>query len=160
VFLNEVYQSKVWITISIIFFAVNLLIPIDSFLKSFNYVGIDEKDTLDKTFEEMYFQIEHYDRVNPVTMKKAKLKYLDKMFEKDLIKAEEHKRYKIMIENNEPVNIVEIYHDNKHKDKNYLLFPSIKRDRFSKQFNIQKKRKTIFSSYPLMPIGKIYFKIS
>jgi hypothetical protein len=98
------------------------VVPIDSFLESFNYIGIEETDVLVKNYNDVYFLLEGYERVNPVTMKKGKLNYLDKMFEHDILTKEEHTWYTKKVLENEPVNIVELYHDNKHKDNNHFEF--------------------------------------
>jgi hypothetical protein len=77
------------------------------------------------------------------------------MLEKGLISEEDHVKYKELIIKNEPVNIVEIYNDNKHKDKNYFTYDSInQRDsvNFSKKFNdIARLRKTVFYDTSLLP---------
>jgi hypothetical protein len=97
-------------------------LPIDIFLKSFNYIGYQESDILDKEYNQVYFLLEGYERVNPVTMKKGKLNYLDKMFEKEIITEADHIKFTKQVMENEPVNIVEIYNANKEKDINYLQF--------------------------------------
>jgi hypothetical protein len=147
--------------VCIVFYAINLILPIDSFLRSFNYIGIEEKDTLHKNFDDVYFQLEHYDRINPVTMKKAKLTYLDKLFEKHIISEEEHKRYTVMIENNESVNIFEIYNDNRHKDYNYVDIKHInRRGAFAKRMNevLFNKRKSKHGA-AFVPLSKYYITL-
>jgi hypothetical protein len=108
----------------------------------------------------VYFQLEHYDRVNPVTMKNGKLMYLNKMLEKSLIIEEDHSKYKDLIMKNEPINIVEIYNDNKHKDKHYFTYDSItQRDsvNLSKKFNdMARIRKTVFYDGSVLPSKCLY----
>jgi hypothetical protein len=98
------------------------ILPIDSFLESFNYIGIDESDVLTKNFDDVFFLLEGYERVNPVTMKQGKLNYLNKMLERELIDKEEYTKYSQMIRENKPANLAELYHDNKEKDANYFEF--------------------------------------
>jgi hypothetical protein len=124
IFFYNIYDDKTWLMVCIIFFALNLILPFDRFLKSFNVIGIQESDILDKSYSEVYFLLEGYERLNPVTMKKGKLNYVDRLFEHEIINEDEHAVYTKAIMDNEPVNIVEIYNDNKEKDKNYIQFNS------------------------------------
>jgi hypothetical protein len=81
-------------------------------------------------------------------MKKGRVNYIDKMFEKDIITKDEHVNYVRQIMGNEPVNIVEIYHDRKERDVNNFEFnPHTFQDNVNYANNniFNKRRSTKFS---------------
>lgn len=91
-------------------FGVLIIIPIAPILKSFNYVGFEEKDVLLKEWDDVYFDFkEDYERSNPVTKKKGNMTYLEKLYEKKYIDDEEFNLFREKINNKEEVNVVEIY---------------------------------------------------
>jgi hypothetical protein len=102
----------------------------------------------------VYFLLEDYERVNPVTMKRGKLNYVEKMFEKGIINEEEYRKYIQKINENEPVNMVEIYNDRKDMDKDFLEFQPQTAENHYTINNIFKRRGSRMT--PKM-ICKIYF---
>jgi hypothetical protein len=91
-------------------FGALLVVPLAPIIKSFNYIGFEEKDVLLKEYDDAFFGFkEDFERCNPITKNKGIMTYLEKLLEKNIISDDEFNQFREKINNKEEVNVVEIY---------------------------------------------------
>lgn len=135
IFMKNVFDNSFnYSLLSLILFAVLTVIPYSKILEIdlLNY-----KERVDTHYEDEYLNfIENYDSQNPVTKKKAKLKYLDHMKNKNILSDQEYNDFKRRIYIGEFVDLYEIYRDRivkKNMELNNIILSSMC------QFNMKHK---------------------
>lgn len=98
VFLQDKYRIDYWPYINLSVFFILLIIPYGQYL-SFNFIGINQSQIINKGYNDVYFTFYNdYERMNPFTKKIGTINYLKRLREKDYISEEEFENQKKQIE--------------------------------------------------------------
>ena len=78
IFLSDVYNTKVWSIVNIIFSGILIVIPFN-YLLNLDFIGFKESEINKVTYDEAFFEFnEDYERTNPMTEVEGKKNYLEK----------------------------------------------------------------------------------
>lgn len=129
IFNSEVYNTKLWSTITIVVTGCSCLIPFKYIFKCY-LLGYEESEVNKKTYLDSYFDFAtDYERENPITKLKGNIHYLERLRDKNYITKEKFDEMKEKMEK-ESVNMIELYYrnnknfENKANKNNTLKFIS------------------------------------
>jgi hypothetical protein len=114
--------------------------PFHLFLKIF-LIGVNEEEVVQKSYLEALFDFGiDYERANPITRKQGFESYINLLYKKDYITADEHKKLIETLNSQNTVNLLEVYYSsslNPSKSsaqrgyiKNLILVAILKKRRF------------------------------
>jgi hypothetical protein len=110
IFLSDVYNTKVWSIVNIIFSGILIVIPFN-YLLNLDFIGFKESEINKVTYDDAFFVFnEDYERSNPMTEIEGKINYLEKLSENDIISKEEKDNFIKDIKN---INLMKIYYQNR-----------------------------------------------
>ena len=110
IFLSDVYNTKVWSIVNIIFSGILIVIPFN-YLLNLDFIGFKESEINKVTYDEAFFEFnEDYERTNPMTEVEGKKNYLEKLSEKNMISKEQKEKF---IKDLENINLMKIYYENR-----------------------------------------------
>ena len=129
IFLSDVYNTKGWSIVNIIFSGVLIVIPFN-YLLNLDFIGFKESEINKVTYDDAFFVFnEDYERSNPMTEIEGKINYLEKLSENDIISKEEKDNFIKDIKN---INLMKIYYQNRkmwgNKNIRKSLVSSIKKN--------------------------------
>ena len=77
IFLKDKYKTNYWQYVNIIIFFLALIIPFGLYLQ-FNFLGKNQSNINNKTYSQVYISFYNdYELINPITIKKGRIKYLE-----------------------------------------------------------------------------------
>ena len=146
VFLKDVFSSRAWSLVNIIFLGILIVIPYNYFLNQ-DFIGFKESNINKITYDEAYFEfLIDYDRINPMARDEGRKNFIEKLYEKKLIDEEEKNR---LIKDFSKINLMNIYYQNRNKRNNFKL---------QKTIAVENIHKSISKSF--LPNQKNMFKLS
>ena len=133
------YQRYTWKLVKIIVFSLFIFLPYHKIL-SIDFLKIKGSKINTKTYDEKYIEFNtDYERVNPMTKKEGKLRYLNKLEEKNIINKEEKNKRKEEIQNENPFR----FYQEQTKVKQYKNIKGLKNSSIK---NKKKNKKFIIST--------------
>ena len=135
-FLEDTFNSKIWLLVNIITFSILLIFPYNNIL-SIDLIGINESDIkVEELYEDYFYNFfNDYERNNPATKKEGIKHFLDKLLEKVLITKKDADN---ILHNYEHMNLLEIY----YKSKLHFGYNLLKRAFFHSNL-LKKEKKTV-----------------
>ena len=107
IFLQDVYDSKVWSLINIIAFGILIIIPYHRLLLR-EYFDVDESELNNKKYDDAYFSFSRdYERANPMTKKEGTINYLTKLRNEGKI---DEKTYRKQLDDINNANLMDLYY--------------------------------------------------
>ena len=141
IFLSDVFSSKAWSLVNIIFLGILIVIPFNYFLKQ-DFIGLTESSINNKTYEDAYLDFDqYYERINPMTKEEGDKYFVEKLYEKKLIDKKQKENY---LKDIKKINLMKIYYEHrKNRNKSKI-----------------QKRLVASISKSFLPNQKNFFKLS
>lgn len=118
IFLSDLFASKAFAYINIIFFGLMVLFPY-LILTKLNLLRINESEVNLKTYDDVYFKFSNdYERMNPMTKTKGMKDYLFNLRKNNLISQE---ALDYAIDNLSKVNLLEMYYKSTLYQDNFQI---------------------------------------
>ena len=122
IFLSDVFSSRTWSLVNIIFLGVLIVIPYNYLLKC-DFIGFKDININKITYEDAYFEfLVNYEKVNPMVRDEGKKNYIEKLYEKKLI--DEKLRDKLLKDFSN-INLMNIYYQHRNNRNKLKLEKSI-----------------------------------
>ena len=96
--MSDVFSSKAWSIVNIIFLGILIVIPFNYFLKQ-DFIGLTESSINKITYEDAYLDFDqYYERINPMTKEEGDKNFVEKLMIKKLRKMNKilYKQKKLM----------------------------------------------------------------
>jgi len=89
IFLKGKYNLNYWPYINLAIFFLLLILPFGRYLE-INFLGINQSNVVEKNYDEAYFVFHtDYELINPLTIKKGRINYLERLKELNYLSKEE-----------------------------------------------------------------------
>ena len=122
IFLSDVFGTRTWSLVNIIFSGALIIVPYNYFLNH-DFIGFKESKINKITYDDAYFEFHiDYERINPMAREEGIKNYIGKLFENQMIdKGQKDK----LIKDFSNINLMNLYYQNRNNRNNIKIQKSM-----------------------------------